>query len=265
MKDLTRTMDKTLALNASDSDLLDEISNTPEVSAGSHHSCAPLSRSAGVRAQPNSAQPTSAQPSPSALTQGQVVSNPTPSVPASHFSSTLPQASLNSCIHASHHSNIPPTSFNPRPPIPIPQALIPSPDFSMQYSTIDHAISLIHAAGRGAWLAKADITSAFKVLPIHPDYWHLFAVLWNGAFYFAVCLTFGLKIFDSLFESFLHQHPSHLPSFPPRPSVHFRDRHAPDPAPIRHSRRSYTQCTPSASEQPPPLPDREDPTTSQKS
>ncbi|XP_027136074.1 uncharacterized protein LOC113746034 [Larimichthys crocea] len=89
--------------------------------------------------------------------------------------------------------------------VPSINSLIPSPDFSMQYSTINHAISLIRAAGRGAWLAKADITSAFKVLPIHPDYWHLFGVLWKGAFYFAVRLTFGCKsspkIFDSLSEA----------------------------------------------------------------
>eukprot|EP00064_Thunnus_orientalis_P021744 superscaffoldBa00006815_g21912 len=50
-------------------------------------------------------------------------------------------------------------------------SVIPSPDFSMQYATIDHAITLIRLAGRGAWLSKADITSAFKVLPIHPDFW----------------------------------------------------------------------------------------------
>lgn len=48
-------------------------------------------------------------------------------------------------------------------------SLIPSPDFSMNYSTITHAINLIRLAGRGSWLAKADITSAFKVLPIHPE------------------------------------------------------------------------------------------------
>ncbi|XP_076583733.1 uncharacterized protein LOC143319050 [Chaetodon auriga] len=89
--------------------------------------------------------------------------------------------------------------------VPSINSLIPSPDFSMQYSTIDHAISLIHLADQGAWLSKADITSAFKVLPIHPDFWHLFGVHWKGAYYFAVRLTFGCKsspkIFDSLAES----------------------------------------------------------------
>ncbi|XP_076592777.1 uncharacterized protein LOC143324302 [Chaetodon auriga] len=89
--------------------------------------------------------------------------------------------------------------------VPSINSLIPSPDFSMQYSTIDHAISLIHLAGQGAWLSKADITSAFKALPIHPNFWHLFGIHWKGAYYFVVRLTFGCKsspkIFDSLTES----------------------------------------------------------------
>ena len=89
--------------------------------------------------------------------------------------------------------------------VPSINSLIPSPDFSMQYATIDHAISLIRLAGQGAWLSKVDITSAFKILPIHPDYWHLFGVFWKGAYYFAVRLTFGCKsspkIFDSLSEA----------------------------------------------------------------
>ncbi|XP_033480312.2 uncharacterized protein LOC117255466 [Epinephelus lanceolatus] len=84
-------------------------------------------------------------------------------------------------------------------------SLIPSPDFSMQYATIDHAMALIRLAGHGAWLSKADITSAFKVLPIHPDFWCYFGVCWKGAYYFSVRLTFGCKsspkIFDSLSEA----------------------------------------------------------------
>ena len=60
-------------------------------------------------------------------------------------------------------------------------------------------------ASQGAWLAKADITSAFKGIPIHPDFWHLFGIQWKDAYYFAVRLNFGCKsspkIFDSLSEA----------------------------------------------------------------
>ncbi|XP_056104363.1 uncharacterized protein LOC130083381 [Rhinichthys klamathensis goyatoka] len=84
-------------------------------------------------------------------------------------------------------------------------SLIPLDEFSLKYHDVDHAVDLIKIVGRGAWLAKIDITSAFKVMPIHPDSWHLFGVPWHGKFYFAVRLTFGCKsspkIFDMLSEA----------------------------------------------------------------
>ena len=85
--------------------------------------------------------------------------------------------------------------------VPSVNSLNPSQDYSLQYSTVDHAISLIRLAGHGAWLSKADITSAFKVLPLHPDTWNLFGVCWQGSYYFAVRLTFGCKSSPKLFDN----------------------------------------------------------------
>ncbi|KAG1936323.1 proline and serine-rich protein 1-like [Pimephales promelas] len=90
-------------------------------------------------------------------------------------------------------------------PFPSINSLIPLDEFSLKYHDVDQAIDMIKTAGRGAWLAKIDITSAFKVMPIHPDSWHLFGVRWQGKFYFSVRLTFGCKsspkIFDMLSEA----------------------------------------------------------------
>lgn len=90
-------------------------------------------------------------------------------------------------------------------PIPSINSIIPAPDFSMKYASIDQAITLIRKAGHGSWLSKADITSAFKVMPIQPEFWRFFGTFWKGAYYFAVRLTFGCKsspkIFDSLSEA----------------------------------------------------------------
>ncbi len=84
-------------------------------------------------------------------------------------------------------------------------SLIPLDEFSLHYHNIDQSIVLIKKAGRRAWLAKAGITSAFKVMPIHPNFWHLFGICWDKKFYFAVHLTFGCKsspkIFDMLSEA----------------------------------------------------------------
>ncbi|XP_058610956.1 uncharacterized protein LOC131526627 [Onychostoma macrolepis] len=84
--------------------------------------------------------------------------------------------------------------------IPSINSLIPLEEFSLRYHDIDQAVELIKIAGRGAWLAKLDITSAFKVMPIHPDSWHLFGIRWSEKFYFAVRLTFGCKSSPKIFN-----------------------------------------------------------------
>ncbi|XP_041963284.1 uncharacterized protein LOC121720877 [Alosa sapidissima] len=97
-------------------------------------------------------------------------------------------------LSAPHNSTIP--SIN---------SLIPLEEFSLHYHSVDDAIALIKKAGRHCWLAKADITSAFKVMPIDLEFWHLFGVKWHRRYYFAVRLTFGCrsspKIFDTLSEA----------------------------------------------------------------
>lgn len=59
---------------------------------------------------------------------------------------------------------------------------------------MDNAIKLIKLAGRGAWLSKADITDAFKIMPLHPSQWHLFGVSWQNKYSFSVRLTFRCKL-----------------------------------------------------------------------
>ncbi len=90
-------------------------------------------------------------------------------------------------------------------PFPSINSLIPLEEFSLHYHDIDQAITLIKTAGRGAWLAKIDITSTFKIMPIHPDFWHLFGIRWQKNIFFSVRLTFGCrsspKIFDMLSEA----------------------------------------------------------------
>lgn len=75
----------------------------------------------------------------------------------------------------------------------------------MKYATIEQAISFIRQAGHSSWLSKADITNAFKFMPINPEFWRFFGVSWKGVYYFAVRLTSSCKsspkIFDSLSEA----------------------------------------------------------------
>ena len=85
-------------------------------------------------------------------------------------------------------------------PVPSINSLIPLEPFSLHYATVDHAIRLIKFAGHGAWLSKADITDAFKIVPIHPSQWHLFGIKWGSKLYFAARLTFGCRSSPALFN-----------------------------------------------------------------
>jgi hypothetical protein len=46
----------------------------------------------------------------------------------------------------------------------------------VHYASFDDAISLVVRAGRGAHMAKADIESAFRLLPVHPDDFNLLGI-----------------------------------------------------------------------------------------
>lgn len=49
-------------------------------------------------------------------------------------------------------------------------------------------------------LAKADMTDAFKMMPIHPSEWPLFGVKWQSKLFFAVRLTFGCRSSPHIFN-----------------------------------------------------------------
>lgn len=82
-------------------------------------------------------------------------------------------------------------------PVPCVTSLIPLTPFSLFYAMVDNAIQIIKSTGQGAWLRKADITDAFKVMPLHPSQWHLFGV----KLYFAVKLTFGCQSSPRIYDT----------------------------------------------------------------
>ncbi|KAM4031880.1 uncharacterized protein ACNLHF_019256 [Anomaloglossus baeobatrachus] len=64
-------------------------------------------------------------------------------------------------------------------------------DASVSYVSFDRAVVLVRQAGKGASMAKSDIESAFRLLPVHPDCHHLLGWFVNGSYYY-----------DTNFESF---------------------------------------------------------------
>ncbi|KAM3936780.1 LOW QUALITY PROTEIN: uncharacterized protein RB166_000609 [Leptodactylus fuscus] len=79
-------------------------------------------------------------------------------------------------------------------------------DVSVSYVSFDRAVALLRVAGPGALMAKSDIESAFRLLPVHQECYHLLGCSLDGMYYFDSCLPMGCSIscqFFELFSSFL--------------------------------------------------------------
>ena len=74
--------------------------------------------------------------------------------------------------------------------------------YSLQYSSVDDAVKLLTALGKGALMAKVDLKSAFRVVPVHKTDWDLLGMSWRDTFYFDTCLPFGLRSAPFLFNQF---------------------------------------------------------------
>ena len=79
---------------------------------------------------------------------------------------------------------------------------IPREYAKVQYSSVSDAIEHILYFGQGSYLAKTDILSAFRIIPIHPKDIPLLGFKWNNLYYFDKCLPMGCSSSCSIFEAF---------------------------------------------------------------
>ncbi|XP_075203963.1 uncharacterized protein LOC142310334 isoform X1 [Anomaloglossus baeobatrachus] len=75
-------------------------------------------------------------------------------------------------------------------------------EVSVSYVSFDRAVALLREAGEGAYMAKSDVESAFRLLPVHPDCYHLLGCHFGDAFYYDTCLPMGCSISCFYFELF---------------------------------------------------------------
>lgn len=75
---------------------------------------------------------------------------------------------------------------------------------SVKYSSIDEAADMISKLGEGSLMAKSDIKSAFRLLPIAPGDFDLLGFQLEGYFYFDKMVPFGSSISCALWEKFAH-------------------------------------------------------------
>ena len=66
---------------------------------------------------------------------------------------------------------------------------------SLSYVSVDNTEEAIVAKGRGVYLAKVDIQSANRMVPVHPEERPLLGMSWEGSLYFDAVLPFGLQKF----------------------------------------------------------------------
>lgn len=73
--------------------------------------------------------------------------------------------------------------------------------WSLQYIKLDDIVTMVSTLGKGALLAKFDIESAFRNIPVHPYHRHLLGMKWRSKYYVDLVLPFGLRSAPAIFNS----------------------------------------------------------------
>ena len=76
---------------------------------------------------------------------------------------------------------------------------IAPPLCTLRYVTVDEIAAVAATLGRGALIAKLDIESAYRIVPVHPDDRPLLGIQWQGAIYIDAILPFGLRSAPKMF------------------------------------------------------------------
>ena len=71
----------------------------------------------------------------------------------------------------------------------------------VSYASMDDAAMLMHFLGAGALMAKVDIQSAYRLVPIHPADRRFLGVSWQGSVYVDCQLPFGLAASPAIFST----------------------------------------------------------------
>ena len=72
---------------------------------------------------------------------------------------------------------------------------------SLSYISVDEVAHQAIQLGRGALLAKLDIKSAYRLVPIHPSDRPLLGIVWRGDIYVDMMLPFGLRSAPKIFTA----------------------------------------------------------------
>ncbi len=77
---------------------------------------------------------------------------------------------------------------------------IPDSKKTVKYESIVTIISKVLELGKNAYMAKSDVKSAFRLVPVHPKCYHLLGFQFEGKYYFDKCLVMGGGSSCEIFE-----------------------------------------------------------------
>ena len=72
---------------------------------------------------------------------------------------------------------------------------------SLSYASIDKAADIVLRLGRNTQLAKLDIRSAYRIVPVHPEDRWLLGMSWRGKVYINTVLPFGQRSAPKVFNT----------------------------------------------------------------
>ena len=72
---------------------------------------------------------------------------------------------------------------------------------SLSYISVEDAVSIIHRLGQNTLLAKVDIKSTYRIVPVHPDDHLLLGMQWENNLYVDGALPFGLWSVSRIFTA----------------------------------------------------------------
>ena len=64
---------------------------------------------------------------------------------------------------------------------------------TLHYTSVDRVARSMQKYGKGALMAKIDVKSAYRLVPVHPDDRYLLGVKWEDQLYVDCMLPFGLR------------------------------------------------------------------------
>ena len=74
-------------------------------------------------------------------------------------------------------------------------------EFTLHYITVDQIIRLVSRLGKGALMAKFDVESAHRNVPVHPSDRYLLGMKWPNQYYLDLALPSGLRSGPFIFNT----------------------------------------------------------------